>query len=151
MGTVRRVTAKAPRAALAASAMTLGVIEARVGDDRWRVRAGRETFIAVCDPSVDPALLDEAVRTGARVVVDLADEPVIAGALSTSRAVTYDREGAVLIEARRFVVTAAEEALLRTRAAFVQVKGGDVESFGERVVSRARELLKVLGRNVRIN
>jgi hypothetical protein len=57
----------------------------------------------------------------------------------------------VMLDVKRFVVTAAEEAMLRTRAAFVQVRGADVETFGDRVVSRARELLKVLGRNVRIN
>lgn len=152
MGTVRRMTAKAEREAPArASGVSLATVEAREGDGRWRVRVGAEVMVAARDASVDEALLEEAAKNGARVVLDLAGEPVIAGVLLTSRPVTIDREGVVRVEVRRFVVTAAEEVLLRTRAAFVQVKGADVESFGDRVVSRARELLKVLGRNVRIN
>jgi hypothetical protein len=152
MGTVRRMTAKAPRQAPAVTAaVALGVVEARAGERHWRVRVGAEVVTAACDASVDPALVDEAMRAGARVVLDLAGAPVIAGALATARAVSYDRDGSVMVDARRFVVTAAEEALLRTRAAFVQVKGADVEAFGERVVSRAREVLKLIGRNVRIN
>ncbi len=156
MGTVRRMTDKAPRraptaAAGAASGVALGVVEARAGESHWRVRVGAATLTASCDAAVDPAVVDDAMRAGSRVVLDLAATPVIAGVLITARPVTVDRHGDLRVEVRRFVVTAAEEALVRTRDAFVQVKGGDVETFGERVVSRARELLKVLGRNVRIN
>lgn len=151
MGTVRRMTAKAPRHAPAGHGVALGVVEGRAGDGHWRVRVGAELVTAACDPAVDPALVEDARGAGARVVLDLAGAPVIAGVLLTARPVTLGRDGSVSLEVRRFVVTAAEEAMLRTHAAFVQVKGADVESFGNRVVSRARELLKVLGRNVRIN
>ncbi len=151
MGTVRRMTARAPKLAPTAGAMALATLDTKLDDDRWRVRVGAQTLMAQRDPAVDPALLDAAHREGARVVLDLAGDAVIAGTLTTARPVTVARDGSVQLDVTRFVVTAAEEAMLRTRAAFVQVKGADVETFGERVVSRARELLKVLGRNVRIN
>jgi hypothetical protein len=148
MGTVRSIAVRAPELA---PSVTLGVVEARVSDGAWRVRAGRSVHTLGCDASVDAAVIDEAAKTGARVVIDLGDVPVIVGTLATARAVTVDREGVVNVDVKRFVVTAAEEVLMRTQMAFVQVKGGDVESYGQRVVSRVRELLKVLGRNVRIN
>jgi len=144
------MAARAPRAA-AAAGVALGVVEGRAGEGSWRVRVGPSVHAMACDPSVDPRVVDEAAASGARVVVDLGAEPVIVGALVTARPVTVGRDGVLALEVRRFVVTAAEEAMIRTQAAFVQVKGGDVESYGNRVVSRARELLKVLGRNVRIN
>ncbi|MFO0604177.1 MAG: hypothetical protein U0324_13430 [Polyangiales bacterium] len=147
---VRKMAARRAQPA-AAAGVALGVVEASAGDGQWRVRVGAAVYAMACDPSVDPRVVDEAAASGARVVVDLAAEPVIVGALVTARPVTVGRDGVVSLEVKRFVVTAAEEALLRTRSAFVQVKGADVESYGNRVVSRARELLKVLGRNVRIN
>jgi hypothetical protein len=151
MGAVRKMAARAPRQAAAAAGGALGVVEGRAGEGQWRVRVGTSVHAMACDPSVDPRVVDEAAASGARVVVDLGAEPVIVGALVTARPVTVDRDGVLALEVRRFVVTAAEEAMIRTRSAFVQVKGADVESYGNRVVSRARELLKVLGRNVRIN
>lgn len=150
MGAVRKMAARAPQPQPVAG-VALGVVEGRAGDGQWRVRVGAAVHAMACDPSVDPRVVDEAAASGARVVVDLAADPVIVGALVTARPVTVGRDGVLALEVRRFVVTAAEEAMLRTQSAFVQVKGGDVESYGHRVVSRARELLKVLGRNVRIN
>lgn len=149
MGAVRKMAARAPRPAVAGVA--LGVVEGRAGEGQWRVRVGPSVHAMACDPSVDPRVVDEAAASGTRVVVDLGAEPVIVGALVTARPVTVGRDGVLSLEVKRFVVTAAEEAMLRTQSAFIQVKGADVESYGNRVVSRARELLKVLGRNVRIN
>jgi len=150
MGAVRKMAARSPKPA-AAAGVALGVVEGRAGDGQWRVRVGTSVHAMACDPSVDPRVVDEAAASGARVVVDLGAEPVIVGALVTARPVTVGRDGVLALEVKRFVVTAAEEAMIRTQSAFVQVKGADVESYGNRVVSRARELLKVLGRNVRIN
>jgi hypothetical protein len=108
---------------------------------------GAERLLAA-DASVDPALLREAAATSARVVLDGA---VIVGVLATRRALTIDREGAVEAHVRRFALTATDEALLSGPDAFVRLKLGDVELYGRRVVSRARELCRVLGRMVKIN
>lgn len=127
----------------------------------WQVRLGGRTGASAsadlrpcaADASVDPALLREAIATGARVVLDRDEsgEMTIVGVLATRRALTIDRTGAVEADVRRFSITAAEEALLRASGAFLQIKLDDVELYGKRVVSRARELYRVLGRMVKIN
>ena len=48
-------------------------------------------------------------------------------------------------------IRASEETLLTGAAAFVQLKAGEVELYGERIVGRARELCKLLGRMIKMN
>lgn len=117
---------------------------------RWRVRVGAREHVVDVDPCVDPALLREACAGGARVVVST-DEHVIVGLLQTARGMTIGRDGAVAAKVTRFDVEAAESATLRTGAAFVRVLGDEVETYGVRVIARARELAKILGRMVKIN
>jgi hypothetical protein len=130
-----------------APAVGLGVVLGEE-DGRWRARVGGAERLLDADASVDPALLREAAATGARVVLDGA---VIVGVLATRRALTIDPQGAVEAHVRRFALTAADEALLAGPGAFVRLKLDDVELYGRRVISRARELCRVLGRMVKIN
>jgi hypothetical protein len=134
-------------------ALGLAVVLAPESDGRWRVCAGGAELIATADAAIDPALLREAIATGARVVLETPDggAAVIAGVLATARALTIDRTGAVEAEVRRLALTATEEALLRGPGAFVRLKLDEVEMYGRRVVSRARDLYRVLGRMVKIN
>src|SRR5262245_36205501 len=151
---LRKIAFAAPPApaTAAAPAVALGVLLAEA-DGRWRVRLGAGERMVDADPTVDPALLREAMASGARVVLDASDPdaPVVVGALVTARALTVDRSGAVDAQVRRFAITASEETLLRAAGAFVRVAREDVELYGLRVVSRARELCRVLGRMVKIN
>jgi hypothetical protein len=137
----------------APASLGLAVVVGAAPDGRWRVRAGGADVVADADPAIDPALLREAIATGARVVLEVAPgvPPVIAGVLATARALTIDRSGAVEAEVRRLALTATEEALLRGPGAFVRLKIDEVELYGKRVVSRARELCRLLGRMVKIN
>jgi hypothetical protein len=130
-------------------ALRLARVVAREGD-LFRVRLGGDQVLLGCDPSVDPALLEAAIATGARVVVEDGPEPVIAGALATSRSIPVDRDGAVQVSLTRFDVTAGE-AILKTPSAFVSLKGDEVEIFGRRILSRARELARVLARAIQLN
>jgi hypothetical protein len=117
----------------------------------WRVHmAGGEQTVAA-DPAIDPALLDEAARSGARVVLELGPAPAIAGVLQTARAIAIGRDGSVDISVKRLAVTVAEEALLKSAGAFLKVGPQELELYGNRLVSRARELYRVLGRMVKIN
>jgi hypothetical protein len=116
-------------------------------DGAWLARVGGEERRLEADPSVDPALLDECLAHGVRVVVE---GETIVGALSTARAVAFDRKGNVELRARRFSV-AADELLLKTAGAFLQVKLDEVEVFGRRVSARARELTQLLGRMIKLN
>jgi hypothetical protein len=116
--------------------------------DRFRVRWGRCEEMVDCDPSVDPALVESAIESGTRVVVE---DGVIVGALATARAVPVGRDGTVSVSVKRFEVTAHEEALLKTPSAFLCIKGDEVEIFGRRLLYRARELARVLARAIQLN
>ena len=134
----------------AAGGVRLAVVVGREGE-LFRVRAGRWERLASCDPSVDPALVEAALGSGARVVLEEGASPVIVGALATRRAVEVGPGDEVHLSVKRFVVEAAEEAMLRTRSAFLRVKGDEVELFGGRILSRARELARVLARAIQLN
>jgi hypothetical protein len=119
----------------------------------FRLRVGAVERLATLDPTVDPALVDEARVTGARVVVDTSEPPavVIVGLLTTARPVTLDRNGDLAVRARRIVFDATERALLRLPGAFFEVKPGEIELYANRVVTRARELAKTLAAMIKLN
>jgi hypothetical protein len=148
----RRLVA-VPSAPQAVTAAEGGIRLARVvsrDGDRFRIRQGGGERLASCDASVDPALIETAIATGARVVVEDGPEPSIVGALATARSVLVDRDGGVRLSVERFEVT-AEEALLKTRSAFLSLKGDEVEIFGRRILSRARELARILARAIQLD
>ena len=133
-----------------AAGIQLARVVARDGE-HFRVQVAGGERIVGCDPSVDPALVQEAIASGACVVLDGAGDLAIVGALATARAVPIDRQGCVRVEVERFEVTAEDTALLRTGSAFLRVKGDEVEVFGRRVVTRARELARILARAIQLN
>ncbi|MFN0062277.1 MAG: hypothetical protein ACKVPX_07150, partial [Myxococcaceae bacterium] len=101
---------------------------------------------------LDPALLEDALARHARVVVDASvAPPVIAGLLMTQRTIVVDAAGGVDAELQHFRVTAREDAMLRTDRAFVRLTSAGVEMLGNRIVVRAREVAKILGRLVKLN
>jgi hypothetical protein len=119
----------------------------------WRVQAGGSERLATLDPAVDPALVDEALATGARVVLDTSALPaaVIVGTLTTARPVSLDRHGDLTVRARRVLLDATERALVRIPGAFVELKKGEVEVYANRVLTRARELAKTLAAMISLN
>jgi hypothetical protein len=118
----------------------------------WRVRLAGAEHIASCDDSVDPALLDEAARCGSRVVIETSEDgPTIVGTLTTSRAVRIDGEGAVDVKLKSFRVTVEDEVLLRTEGAFARVSGGQIELYGQQILTRAREIARILARMIKLN
>jgi hypothetical protein len=132
-------------------ALRLAALVSEVSPERWVVRLGAREREAALDASVDPALLREALGEGGRVVVEDGDGVVIVGTLCARRAVGYDRDGSVSVTARRFEVSATERVTLRTARAYVDLKRADVEVYGHRVVTRAREVAKILARLVSLN
>lgn len=140
------VTASAARL----PAVALGVLVAREGV-LWRVRVGAAERALAVDPGVDPTLLDEACATGARVLIDGTGEGTVVGVVMTARPVTYGRDGAVSVEASRVTVEARESVLLKTPWSFVQLRQGEAELYGNKVLLRAREVAKVLARMIALN
>jgi|GEM_PF-5239206 len=119
-------------------------------EDGCRVRIGGAERTVAIDPAVDPALLDEATVSGAWAVVALGLAPCVVGLLCTRRSVAIDRDGNVDAEVKQFRVS-AEETLIKTSGAFLQLKEQEIELYGQRIVSRARELLRLLGRMIKLN
>jgi hypothetical protein len=130
-------------------ALALAEVVAREGD-HFRIRCGVRERIARCHDSVDPAVVEEAISSGARVLVEWGSEPLIAGALATRKNVHLDRDGGLRLSVKEFEVT-AEQALIRTPSAFVSVKSDEVEIFGRRILSRARELARILARAIQLD
>jgi hypothetical protein len=122
----------------------------RKGSKGWWVKLGGREQELTAGPTLDPALLREA-PSGSPVVVDASAEPVIAGLLVTSRSLKVNPDNTVDAQVRRFRVTAEDEVVVRTPGAFLQLLTNDVELYGNRVVSRARELIKILGRMIKLN
>lgn len=116
----------------------------------WRVQVGERQWTVSCDPVVDPALVEEAIAAGGRVVIEGEKSPAIVGVLSTRRAVTLDRDGNIDARVKRFSI-AAEEVLVKAAGTFLQLKGEEIELYGNRILARARELTRLLGRMIKLN
>jgi len=144
---LKLVPAADPAAAPAPGTIALATVVAREGE-RFGVRIGCGEFLAGCDPSVDPALVAEAMATGARVVLE---GDVIVGTLAVARSLAIDRDGAVEAQVKRLALTAEESALLRTRHSFLRLEGADVEIYGAQILTRARELARFLARMIKLN
>jgi hypothetical protein len=121
--------------------------------------AGRKRAASI-DASVDLAVLETAERTGERVLVELDGErAVIVGALRTRATPGVDRGSSfdiqadsIRMEASRVSVSAKEELTLSSSAARVVLRAaGEIESFAERIVSRASGVHKIVGRMLRLN
>src|SRR5262249_52768097 len=147
--TRRPTRVKGPANSSLGAQINLAKIIARDGD--WcRVRVGGSERTVAIDPCVDPALLDEAAASDGWAVVILGLTPCIVGLLRTSRSLTVDRDGSVDAKLKNFRVSAGE-TLFKTAGAFFLLKEEEIELYGQRIVSRARELLRLLGRMIKLN
>jgi len=125
-----------------------GLVEATF----WRVRVGLKETVARVDPSLDLALLEDLSSQQGNVVLHgPAESPTILGALTTHRPIHLDDRGDLHVSARRIVLDAADRVLARVPGAFMEVKGEEVEIYANRVVTRARELAKMLAAMIKIN
>jgi hypothetical protein len=147
----RRRPRASPRVVYTQPPLQLAVLVGRDGE-AWRVRLGGEERVLHADASIDPKLLEEAAGAGGRVVVDCAGEaPSIAGLLVTSRAVRVDRNGEVDAKVRAFRVSADDEITVKIPRAFIRLRGEEVETYGHRILTRARGVLRLLGVAIKLN
>lgn len=137
--------------------------------ERWTITPwsdGAAIDVAL-HPTLDVAVARTAARTGEPVVfVDGDDGPVVVGALRTRatpgvdeteevviRATRVALEGdAVEVRGRRVAVEGDEQIALRSKAAFVVLRAAsEIESFADRIVTRAEGVHKLVGRMLRLN
>ena len=115
------------------------------------VRVGESELECHIDPTVDPALIAEAIESGARVLLESGTPPLVVGVIATQRSLNIDREGRVDAELTSFSMQVKEEVLMRTREAFLRVRGREVETFAGEVLTRARDTVRLLGALIRMN
>lgn len=123
------------------------------------VRSGDEVMPVRVDTAVHPGVIDGAIARGERVLVELdEDGPVVVGALRTQPTPGIDRAERYQIEAdsialrgERVTVDGQEIALSSETARLVLRAAGEIESFAERIISRASGVHKIVGRMLRLN
>ena len=132
------------------ASVLLGTLLAKEGEG-WLTRFGGTARVLRADTCVDPALLDDALRRGVRVLVEQGGETSIAGVVATQRSLVIDRDGCVDAEVERFEVSARQEVLLKTPGAFLRARRRDIEVFGDKVLTRGRELAKIIAAMIELN
>ncbi len=139
-----------PKVVYVQAPVVLGKLVARE-EGGWLARIGGVERVMPAEDQVDQVLLEEAMERGARVIIDQGEEPVIVGVVATQRTLVIDEGGSVDAEVERFVISARREVLLKTPGAFVRAKRREIEVYGDKVLTRGRELAKVLAAMIELN
>lgn len=150
---IRRIRVVDPPDPAPAPPLATARIEARDGD-RLRVAIGGRSVLATLDPSVHPAVIAGAEARGERVLVEQAHDGAwtIVGALRTQPTPGIDVAETYTIEADRVLLRGRQEISLVTQAAGVVVRAlGEVETYADRILSRAEGVHKIVGRMLRLN
>jgi len=124
-----------------------------VEDGRVVLAFGKTTADAKLDPAVHPTVIEGARRRKERVLVEEIDGAfVVIGALRTQPTPGIDEAESFAIKAKRISLEGAEEVSLSTQTAAVVLRAvGEVETFAERIISRAEGVHKIVGRMLRLN
>lgn len=124
-----------------------------VTPERIVLAFGRTTADAKLDPSVHPSVIEGACRRHERVLVEENEEGlVVIGALRTQPTPGIDEAESYAIKAKRIAIEAGDEVSLTTQTAAVVLRAvGEVETFAERIISRAEGVHKIVGRMLRLN
>jgi hypothetical protein len=142
------VPGPAPRPAL----FTAEVHE--VGVDGVVLGIGSQVMPAKLDPSVHPTVVEGACARRERVLVEEGEGGalVVIGALRTQPTPGVDAAESYAIKAKRISLEADEELSLTAQTAAVVLRAiGEVETYAERILSRAEGVHKIVGRMLRLN
>jgi hypothetical protein len=141
------------RATLPGSAVAPGLRTARVarmteaGAD-IALRGSGQLVIAVIDEGVDRALIERAMASGDRVLVEVTpgEAPIIVGVVQTRVPERLE------LKAKEIVVDAESEVLIRAGRSAVRLReDGEVELVGSRILTLSRGLFRIVGRVLRLN
>lgn len=118
----------------------------------WLVRVGGVEVELAVDASVAPNLLEDAASRGARVLVEHGEAgSTIAGVVMTQLPLSVDADGSLVAVVERLLIEARQGATLHSAGGMIRVQAGDVELYGKKVLTRAREVAQVLARMIRLN
>ncbi len=115
---------------------------------------GRTTAPATLDRSVHPTVIAGAAARRERVLVEEGEDGalVVVGALRTQPTPGVYVAERYAIKAKRISIEAGEELTLTAQTAAVVLRAiGEVETYAERIISRAEGVHKIVGRMLRLN
>ena len=119
-----------------------------------RLAIGSQIVTAAVDPSVHPTVLRGAAERGERVLAERDESGawLILGALRTQPTPGIDAADAYVIEADQVTIRGHHEVSLVTEAAGLVVRAlGEVETYADKIISRAEGVHKIVGRILRLN
>jgi hypothetical protein len=125
-----------------------------VGDTDVVLLLGSARVQAALDASVHRSVIEGARDRRERVLVEEDEDGglVVIGALRTQPTPGIDAAEAYSIKAKRISLEADEEVSLTAQTAAVVVRAiGEVETYAERILSRAEGIHKIVGRMLRLN
>jgi hypothetical protein len=120
---------------------------ARRAERGWRVRTLLgERLTAIAADSVEPALLDECLRSGRWVLLADTDRgPTILGALQTSRGVEMDADGTAVLRARTVRISAEKALTVEAGSTSIRLdESGAARAQGDRMVIDMGSHVRVL-------
>lgn len=115
--------------------------------------AGRRVHAEV-DRAVHDAVVTTACKQQEMVLVTTDDtgKVWIVGALRTRPTPGVDEMDEINLEAKRVRITGGEDVQIRSGVAIVALRAiGEVETYADRIVSRAEEVQKIVARMLRLN
>jgi hypothetical protein len=124
------------------------------GGSALRIAVGGQLVAAQRDASVHPAVLEGALARGERVLVERDAEGAwtVIGALRTQPTPGVDVVEQYTIEADRVTIRGRTDVTLTSETAGLVVRAlGEVESYADRIISRAEGVHKIIGRILRLN
>jgi hypothetical protein len=125
----------------------------QVDGDRIVLAFGKTTADAKLDPAVHRTVIEGACARHERVLVEENEEGLfVIGALRTQPTPGIDEAESYAIKAKRISLEGSEEVSLTAQTAAIVVRAvGEVETFAERIISRAEGVHKIVGRMLRLN
>jgi hypothetical protein len=127
---------------------TAEVLGLKGGRASLRIRGVDEPVFADLDRGVSPAVVEQAVAQGDRVLLEqvAGAAPVVVGVVQTR----VPEE--LYLRAKRIHIEGDEEVLLRSGRGAMRVRqDGDVELVGSRISAMSRGLFRLVGRVLRLN
>jgi hypothetical protein len=125
-----------------------------IGEGGVVIAIGGALAPAALDPSVSPVVIEGACARRERVIVEEDEHGafVVLGALRAQPTPGIDAAEAYAIRAGRISIEAGDELSLSAQAAALVLRAaGEMESYADRIVSRAESVHKIIGRILRLN
>lgn len=124
-----------------------------ISEDGISVRIGDEFVQAKLEPTLELSVLRTALDRGEPVLVERnGTEATVVAGLRLQATPGVDKMREIHLEADSITLNAKREVVVRSGLAAMAVRAvGEIETYAERIVSRAEGVHKIIGRMLRLN